>query len=93
MVNYAMDFDDVDEDQWYTEAVRWAASRASSPAPARASPDAALTPRISGRHSLPLRRRTGGRGPAGQLCRRSRRQRLGQREAMNWAVAQGPDHR
>ena len=24
VVNYAMDFDDVDEDQWYTEAVRWA---------------------------------------------------------------------
>ena len=27
VVNYAMDFDDVDEDQWYTEAVRWAVSR------------------------------------------------------------------
>ena len=27
VVNYAMDFDDVDEDQWYTEAVRWAVSK------------------------------------------------------------------
>ena len=26
VVNYAMDFDDVDEDQWYTEAVAWAAA-------------------------------------------------------------------
>ncbi len=26
VVNYAMDFDDVAADQWYTEAVRWAAS-------------------------------------------------------------------
>ena len=26
IVNYAMDFEDVDAEQWYTEAVRWAAS-------------------------------------------------------------------
>ena len=26
VVNYAMDFEDVEADQWYTEAIRWAAS-------------------------------------------------------------------
>jgi len=26
-VNYSMSFDDVDNDTWYTEAVRWAARK------------------------------------------------------------------
>ena len=93
MVNYAMDFDDVAEGQWYTEAVRWAASEGIVAGTGKGfSPDAALT-----RESLAaiLFRYAGGQADGdqpGQLCRRSRRQRLGQ-GGHELGGGTGPDHR
>ncbi|UQT50207.1 S-layer homology domain-containing protein [Flavonifractor plautii] len=89
MVNYAMDFDDVDEDQWYTEAVRWAASEGIVTGTGKGfSPDAALT-----RESLAaiLFRYAGGQADADQLGSYADGVSVSAwaREAMNWAVAQG----
>ena len=89
VVNYAMDFDDVDEDQWYTEAVRWAASEGIVTGTGKGfSPDAALT-----RESLAaiLFRYAGGQADADQLGSYADGAGVSAwaREAMNWAVAQG----
>lgn len=89
VVNYAMDFDDVDEDQWYTEAVRWAASEGIVTGTGKGfSPDAALT-----RESLAaiLFRYAGGQADADQLDSYADGAGVSAwaREAMNWAVAQG----
>lgn len=89
VVNYAMDFDDVDEDQWYTEAVRWAASEGIVAGTGKGfSPDAALT-----RESLAaiLFRYAGGQADADQLDSYADGAGVSAwaREAMNWAVAQG----
>ena len=89
VVNYAMDFDDVDEDQWYTEAVRWAASEGIVTGTGKGfSPDAALT-----RESLAaiLFRYAGGQADADQLGSYAAGAGVSAwaREAMNWAVAQG----
>ena len=89
VVNYAMDFDDVDEDQWYTEAVRWAASEGIVAGTGKGfSPDAALT-----RESLAaiLFRYAGGQADADQLGSYADGAGVSAwaREAMNWAVAQG----
>lgn len=89
VVNYAMDFDDVDEGQWYTEAVRWAASEGIVTGTGKGfSPDAALT-----RESLAaiLFRYAGGQADADQLGSYADGAGVSAwaREAMNWAVAQG----
>ena len=89
VVNYAMDFDDVDEDQWYTEAVRWAVSKGIVAGTGKGfSPDAALT-----RESLAaiLFRYAGGQADADQLDSYADGAGVSAwaREAMNWAVAQG----
>lgn len=89
VVNYAMDFDDVDEDQWYTEAVRWAAPEGIVTGTGKGfSPDAALT-----RESLAaiLFRYAGGQADADQLGSYADGAGVSAwaREAMNWAVAQG----
>lgn len=89
VVNYAMDFDDVDEDQWYTEAVRWAASEGIVTGTGKGfSPDAALT-----RESLAaiLFRYAGGQVSADDLSGYADGASVSAwaREAMNWAVAQG----
>lgn len=89
VVNYAMDFDDVDEDQWYTEAVRWAVSKGIVTGTGKGfSPDAALT-----RESLAaiLFRYAGGQADADQLGSYADGAGVSAwaREAMNWAVAQG----
>lgn len=89
MVNYAMDFDDVDEDQWYTEAVRWAVSKGIVAGTGKGfSPDAALT-----RESLAaiLFRYAGGQVSADDLSGYADGAGVSAwaREAMNWAVAQG----
>lgn len=89
VVNYAMDFDDVDEDQWYTEAVRWAASEGIVAGTGKGfSPDAALT-----RESLAaiLFRYAGGQVSADDLSGYADGASVSAwaREAMNWAVAQG----
>lgn len=89
VVNYAMDFDDVDEDQWYTEAVRWAASEGIVAGTGKGfSPDAALT-----RESLAaiLFRYAGGQADGGSLDSYADGAGVSAwaREAMNWAVAQG----
>ena len=89
VVNYAMDFDDVDEDQWYTEAVRWAASEGIVTGTGKGfSPDAALT-----RESLAaiLFRYAGGQVSADDLSGYADGAGVSAwaREAMNWAVAQG----
>ena len=89
VVNYAMDFDDVDEDQWYTEAVRWAVSKGIVAGTGKGfSPDAALT-----RESLAaiLFRYAGGQADADQLGSYADGAGVSAwaREAMNWAVAQG----
>lgn len=89
VVNYAMDFDDVDEDQWYTEAVRWAASEGIVTGTGKGfSPDAALT-----RESLAaiLFRYAGGQADGGSLDSYADGAGVSAwaREAMNWAVAQG----
>lgn len=89
VVNYAMDFDDVDEGQWYTEAVRWAASEGIVTGTGKGfSPDAALT-----RESLAaiLFRYAGGQADADQLDSYADGAGVSAwaREAMNWAVAQG----
>lgn len=89
VVNYAMDFDDVDEDQWYTEAVRWAVSKGIVAGTGKGfSPDAALT-----RESLAaiLFRYAGGQVSADDLSGYADGAGVSAwaREAMNWAVAQG----
>lgn len=89
VVNYAMDFDDVDEDQWYTEAVRWAVSKGIVAGTGKGfSPDAALT-----RESLAaiLFRYAGGQVSADDLSGYADGASVSAwaREAMNWAVAQG----
>ena len=89
VVNYAMDFDDVDEDQWYTEAVRWAVSKGIVAGTGKGfSPDAALT-----RESLAaiLFRYAGGQVSADDLSGYADGAVVSAwaREAMNWAVAQG----
>lgn len=89
VVNYAMDFDDVAEGQWYTEAVRWAASEGIVAGTGKGfSPDAALT-----RESLAaiLFRYAGGQADADQLDSYADGAGVSAwaREAMNWAVAQG----
>ena len=89
VVNYAMDFDDVDEDQWYTEAVRWAASEGIVAGTGKGfSPDAALT-----RESLAaiLFRYAGGQADGDSLDSYADGAGVSAwaREAMNWAVAQG----
>ena len=89
VVNYAMDFDDVAEGQWYTEAVRWAASEGIVTGTGKGfSPDAALT-----RESLAaiLFRYAGGQADADQLGSYADGAGVSAwaREAMNWAVAQG----
>lgn len=89
VVNYAMDFDDVDEDQWYTEAVRWAVSKGIIAGTGKGfSPDAALT-----RESLAaiLFRYAGGQVSADDLSGYADGASVSAwaREAMNWAVAQG----
>ena len=89
VVNYAMDFDDVAEGQWYTEAVRWAASEGIVAGTGKGfSPDAALT-----RESLAaiLFRYAGGQADADQLGSYADGAGVSAwaREAMNWAVAQG----
>lgn len=89
VVNYAMDFDDVDEGQWYTEAVRWAASEGIVTGTGKGfSPNAALT-----RESLAaiLFRYAGGQADADQLGSYADGAGVSAwaREAMNWAVAQG----
>ena len=89
VVNYAMDFDDVDEDQWYTEAVRWAASEGIVTGTGKGfSPDAALT-----RESLAaiLFRYAGGQADGDSLDSYADGAGVSAwaREAMNWAVAQG----
>ena len=89
VVNYAMDFDDVDEDQWYTEAVRWAASEGIVTGTGKGfSPDAALT-----RESLAaiLFRYAGGQADGDSLGSYADGAGVSAwaREAMNWAVAQG----
>lgn len=89
VVNYAMDFDDVDEGQWYTEAVRWAVSKGIVAGTGKGfSPDAALT-----RESLAaiLFRYAGGQVSADDLSGYADGAVVSAwaREAMNWAVAQG----
>lgn len=89
VVNYAMDFDDVAEDQWYTEAVRWAASEGIVAGTGKGfSPDAALT-----RESLAaiLFRYAGGQADGGSLDSYADGAGVSAwaRDAMNWAVAQG----
>ena len=89
VVNYAMDFDDVDEDQWYTEAVRWAVSKGIVAGTGKGfSPDAALT-----RESLAaiLFRYAGGQADGDSLDSYADGAGVSAwaREAMNWAVAQG----
>ena len=89
VVNYAMDFDDVDEDQWYTEAVRWAVSKGIVAGTGKGfSPDAALT-----REPLAdiLYRYAGGQVSADDLSGYADGAVVSAwaREAMNWAVAQG----
>ena len=89
VVNYAMDFDDVAEGQWYTEAVRWAASEGIVAGTGKGfSPDAALT-----RESLAaiLFRYAGGQVSADDLSGYADGASVSAwaREAMNWAVAQG----
>ena len=89
VVNYAMDFDDVAEGQWYTEAVRWAASEGIVAGTGKGfSPDAALT-----RESLAaiLFRYAGGQVSADDLSGYADGAVVSAwaREAMNWAVAQG----
>lgn len=89
VVNYAMDFDDVDEGQWYTEAVRWAVSKGIVAGTGKGfSPDAALT-----RESLAaiLFRYAGGQVSADDLSGYADGAGVSAwaREAMNWAVAQG----
>ena len=89
VVNYAMDFDDVDEDQWYTEAVRWAVSKGIVAGTGKGFfPDAALT-----RESLAaiLFRYAGGQVSADDLSGYADGASVSAwaREAMNWAVAQG----
>lgn len=89
VVNYAMDFDDVAEGQWYTEAVRWAASEGIVAGTGKGfSPDAALT-----RESLAaiLFRYAGGQADGGSLDSYADGAGVSAwaREAMNWAVAQG----
>lgn len=89
VVNYAMDFDDVDEDQWYTEAVRWAVSKGIVAGTGKGfSPDAALT-----RESLAaiLFRYAGGQADGDDLSGYADGASVSAwaREAMNWAVAQG----
>ena len=89
VVNYAMDFDDVAEGQWYTEAVRWAASEGIVAGTGKGfSPDAALT-----RESLAaiLFRYAGGQVSADDLSGYADGAGVSAwaREAMNWAVAQG----
>ena len=89
VVNYAMDFDDVAEGQWYTEAVRWAASEGIVAGTGKGfSPDAALT-----RESLAaiLFRYAGGQADGDSLDSYADGAGVSAwaREAMNWAVAQG----
>ena len=89
VVNYAMDFDDVAEGQWYTEAVRWAASEGIVTGTGKGfSPDAALT-----RESLAaiLFRYAGGQADGDSLDSYADGAGVSAwaREAMNWAVAQG----
>ncbi len=89
VVNYAMDFDDVAEGQWYTEAVRWAASEGIVAGTGKGfSPDAALT-----RESLAaiLFRYAGGQADADQLDSYADGAGVSAwaKDAMNWAVAQG----
>lgn len=89
VVNYAMDFDDVAEGQWYTEAVRWAASEGIVVGTGKGfSPDAALT-----RESLAaiLFRYAGGQADGGSLDSYADGAGVSAwaRDAMNWAVAQG----
>lgn len=89
VVNYAMDFDDVDEGQWYTEAVRWAASEGIVAGTGKGfSPDAALT-----RESLAaiLFRYAGGQVSADDLSGYADGASVSAwaKDAMNWAVAQG----
>lgn len=89
VVNYAMDFDDVAEGQWYTEAVRWAASEGIVAGTGKGfSPDAALT-----RESLAaiLFRYAGGQADGGSLDSYADGAGVSAwaRDAMNWAVAQG----
>lgn len=89
VVNYAMDFDDVAEGQWYTEAVRWAASEGIVAGTGKGfSPDAALT-----RESLAaiLFRYAGGQADADQLGGYADGASVSAwaKDAMNWAVAQG----
>lgn len=89
VVNFAMEFDDVAEGQWYTEAVRWAASEGIVTGTGKGfSPDAALT-----RESLAaiLFRYAGGQADADQLGSYADGAGVSAwaREAMNWAVAQG----
>ena len=89
VVNYAMDFDDVAEGQWYTEAVRWAVSKGIVAGTGKGfSPDAALT-----RESLAaiLFRYAGGQADGDSLDSYADGAGVSAwaREAMNWAVAQG----
>ena len=89
VVNFAMEFDDVDEDQWYTEAVRWAASEGIVAGTGKGfSPDAALT-----RESLAaiLFRYAGGQADGGSLDSYADGTGVSAwaKDAMNWAVAQG----
>lgn len=89
VVNYAMDFDDVAEGQWYTKAVRWAASEGIVAGTGKGfSPDAALT-----RESLAaiLFRYAGGQADGDSLDSYADGAGVSAwaREAMNWAVAQG----
>lgn len=89
VVNFAMEFDDVAEGQWYTEAVRWAASEGIVAGTGKGfSPDAALT-----RESLAaiLFRYAGGQVSADDLSGYADGASVSAwaREAMNWAVAQG----
>lgn len=84
-----MDFDDVAEGQWYTEAVRWAASEGIVAGTGKGfSPDAALT-----RESLAaiLFRYAGGQADGDSLDSYADGAGVSAwaREAMNWAVAQG----
>lgn len=89
VVNFAMEFDDVTEGQWYTEAVRWAASEGIVAGTGKGfSPNAALT-----RESLAaiLFRYAGGQADGGSLDSYADGAGVSAwaREAMNWAVAQG----
>lgn len=89
VVNFAMEFDDVAEGQWYTEAVRWAASEGIVAGTGKGfSPNAALT-----RESLAaiLFRYAGGQADGGSLDSYADGTGVSAwaREAMNWAVAQG----